>query len=98
MPVVLRHRVTGEVAAGMLRNAYDIMYYGALWWENTESAEALSGDALAAAGYGEGSDWDLLEIGEDRLKMMNVKLNNDSGRRLLLGRDGTITMERSRPR
>ncbi|GGD63562.1 hypothetical protein [Paenibacillus nasutitermitis] len=90
MPIVLRHRETGEIACGMLRNIYQFEYYGALWWEDEETAEIRMPQALQAAGYEDERDWDRLDIKEERLKIFNVKLNNDSGRRLILDRDGMI--------
>ncbi|NBD23436.1 hypothetical protein [Paenibacillus glycinis] len=95
MPTVLRHRVSGEIACGMLKNVYDFAYYGALRWDDNEKAEEESASALALAGYEDDSGWDALEVGEERLKLFNVKLNNDRGRRLLLQSDGTIAVIRS---
>ena len=46
MPIVLRHRNTGEIACGILRNVYDIAYYGALWWEDKETAETMMDDSF----------------------------------------------------
>jgi len=86
MPYVLWNRETGEVAAAVLRNVYDLPYYGAEWWETEE-------EAAAAAASRPG--WAPLEVDGARLKMFNVRLNNDSGRRLFLDGDGTIRIKRS---
>ncbi|MBW7456021.1 hypothetical protein ACFOLF_01455 [Paenibacillus sepulcri] len=90
MPIVLRHRHTGEIACGKLRNMYHFDYYGALWWENEETAEEQMQQGLQDAGYEDVRDWDRLEVKEERLKIFNVKLNNDGQRRLILDRDGLI--------
>lgn len=95
MAIVLRHRITGEIACGMLRNVYEFAYYGALWWEDMEKAETLFEEALASAGYAQDSAWELLEVKEERLKLFNVKLNNDPRRKLLLQNDGSITLIKS---
>lgn len=92
MAIVLRHRESGEIACAMLRNAYDFAYYGALWWEDMETAEQRYEEALASAGYELDSGWDLLEVKDERLKVFNVKLNNDARRKLLLLNDGSITL------
>ncbi|SEM85902.1 hypothetical protein [Paenibacillus sp. OV219] len=92
MAIVLRHRVTGEIACGMLSNVYQFVYYGALWWEDMEQAETLFEEELISAGYEQDSNWDLLEVKEARLKIFNVKLNNDPKRKLLLQNDGSITL------
>ncbi|QHW34552.1 hypothetical protein GZH47_29665 [Paenibacillus rhizovicinus] len=95
MPNVLRHRASGEIACGMLKNVYDFAYYGALWWDDNETAERSAASALAAAGYEDDTAWDVLEVKEERLKLFNVKLNNDSRRTLLLEPDGTISVVKS---
>lgn len=84
MPYVLRCRDTGEVAAAVLRNTYDLDYYGAEWWASEERA-----GAAAAARPG----WEPHLVSEQRLKVLNVKLNNDASRRLFLEDDGTLRVE-----
>ncbi|QYR19040.1 hypothetical protein KZ483_13750 [Paenibacillus sp. sptzw28] len=96
MPIVLRHRTTGEIACGLLQNVYNFAYYGALWWDDKETAEERSGQALTAAGFEQASDWELLEVKEERLKLFNVKLNNDPKRQLIMEGDGTITVVKGR--
>ncbi|XEC92537.1 hypothetical protein AB6A23_14110 [Paenibacillus tarimensis] len=90
MPVVCRHRSSGVIAAASLRNQYDLMYYGAVWWENIEEAEAAAAERLKELGFRYPEDWDLIETTEQRLKIMNVKLNNDSKRMLVMENDGSI--------
>lgn len=96
MPTVLRNRKTGEIACGILRNAYDIEYYGAYWWEDNEAAESrisqLLNDVLGV--YEEESSWEPFEVKDERLKMFNVKLNNDAKRRIYLLADGTIMIQK----
>ncbi|CAH1203417.1 hypothetical protein PAECIP111893_01963 [Paenibacillus plantiphilus] len=94
MPIVLRNRSTGEIACGRLRNVYDLMYYGAIGWEDKEAAERMMSEALASAGYDQESSWDLLEVKEERLKLFNVKLNNDPGRQLIMENDGGIVIRK----
>lgn len=85
MPYVLWNRETGEVATAVLRNVYDLDYYGAEWWETEEEA------AQAAASR---PGWTPIAVDASRLKLFNVKLNNDAGRRLYLDGDGTIRIKR----
>ncbi|MCI3922318.1 hypothetical protein MO973_18980 [Paenibacillus sp. TRM 82003] len=89
MPYILKHRDTGEVAAAVQRNKYDLDYFGALWWP--EEADALQ----AAAGRAE---WIAAHVTESKLKVLNVKLNNDAGRTLFLADDGTLRVETSSAR
>lgn len=95
MPIVLRHRESGEIACGMLKNVYEFAYYGALWWDDNETAEQLYAEALALAGYEDDGGWDLLSVKEERLKLFNVKLNNDGRRKLLLQPDGAVAVVKS---
>lgn len=85
MPYYLRHRETGEIAAGTLRNVYDLDYYGAAWWDTEEEA------ARAAASRPE---WIPTQVTEAKLKVFNVKLNNDAGRKLFIDDNGTLRVEK----
>lgn len=84
MPYVLQHRETEEIAAAFLRNMYDLEYWGARWWAVPDEAEA------AAAGD---PDWVVLHVTDSRLKLINVKLNNDPNRRLFMDEQGSIRVE-----
>jgi hypothetical protein len=86
MPYVIRNKVTGEIAAAVLRNIYDLDYWGAQWWDNAEEA----GQAAA-----ERADFEPLQVSDSRLKLLNVKLNNDPSRRLFLDDQGTIRVDGS---
>lgn len=86
MPYILRHQATGEVAAAFLRNKYDLAYWGVRWWEVSSEAE----QAAAAAGD---SGWSVAEVTDSRLKIMNVKLNNDPNRRLFIDEQGSIRID-----
>jgi hypothetical protein len=83
MPYVLRHRSTGEIAAATLRNVYDLDYWGAEWFADAGAAEN------AAAGR---PDWEPLHVTDSRLKILNVKLNNDPNRRLFMDDQGSISV------
>jgi hypothetical protein len=84
MPYILKHETTGLIAAATLRNIYDLDYYGAEWW--TSEDEALQ----VAAGR---SQWHPVHITEAKLKILNVKLNNNQNRSLFLNEDGTLRIE-----
>lgn len=92
MPIVLRHRDSGEIACGMLKNIYHFAYFGAIWWEDMDAAEREASDALVLAGYEDVVGWDALEVREERLKLFNVKLNNDGRRKLYLDPFGTLSV------
>lgn len=84
MPYVLRNKESGEIAAAVLKNIYDLDYWGAQWWADLGEAEQ------AAARH---PGWEPLQVTESRLKIMNVKLNNDTNRKLFMDEQGSIRVE-----
>jgi hypothetical protein len=89
MPYILKHQETGEVAAAVQRNVYDLDYYGALWWP--DEAEALQAAAVRP-------EWTPVQVAEAKLKVLNVKLNNDASRKLFMDDNGTLRVETSSAR
>lgn len=77
MPYVLRNERTGEVAAAMLRNSYDFTYFGVKWWNAREEAAQEQVDFLTEWQYADLAEWRVIEVGEDKLKTLNVKLKNN---------------------
>jgi hypothetical protein len=84
MPYLLRHQETGEIAAAFLRNKYDLEYWGARWWAAAEEAEAAATDHPG---------WAVEHVTDERLKIINVKFNNDPNRRLFMDEQGSIRVE-----
>jgi len=84
MPYVLQHKETGEIAAAFLRNTYDLDYWGALWWAVPDEAE------VAAV---RNPEWAVLQVADSKLKVINVKFNNDPNRRLFMDERGSIRVE-----
>ncbi|ALS28035.1 hypothetical protein IJ21_26390 [Paenibacillus sp. 32O-W] len=97
MPFVCRHRESGVIVAAWQRNVYDLPYYGVLWWETGEDAERESEARLSECGYDDISSWETVEVTESRVKLMNVKLNNNDARTVVLERDGSIQVSFERP-
>jgi hypothetical protein len=95
LPIIGRNRITGEIAAGFMKNVYQFTYYGAWWWDNEEKAEAAFEKDLAELGIANPGEWEAVEISEERLKLLNVKLNNDPRRRLYVADDGSLTIGRA---
>jgi hypothetical protein len=89
MPYIVKHQETGEVAAALQRNKYDLDYYGALWWPQEEEAQQA---AEAMPG------WIPVQLAEAKLKVLNVKLNNDASRKLFMDDNGTLRVETSSAR
>jgi len=77
MPYVLRHEITGEIAAAMLRNSYDFTYFGVKWWTSSEDAEQEQVDFLTEWQYADLTNWRVIEVDDNKLKTLNVKLKNN---------------------
>ncbi|WP_438444583.1 hypothetical protein [Gorillibacterium sp. sgz5001074] len=90
MPYVLQHKDTGELFSCFLTNIYDFRYYGVKVWEDREAAQAELGTITAEHGYDQPWEWEPVELGEDRVKMGNVKLNNNPDKRIYLTPEGKL--------
>lgn len=91
MPFVLKHKQSSFIYTGMLVNNYKIAFYGVKFWEDPAEAERdapefLAGEQLDAA------HWELIEVEEHTLKLMNVKLANNPRRRITYADDGTTAV------
>jgi len=93
LPYIRRNRTTGQIAAGFMKNVYQFTYYGARWWENEEEAEAAVATDLEELGLAGTGEWELIEVPEQRLKIMNVKLNNDPRRSIRMDDSGAVTID-----
>lgn len=89
MPYVLKHHATGEIAAAILRNVYDLEYYGAEWWASEEEAVQAAESR---------PEWSPVYVTESKLKLLNVKLNNDGSRKLFMDSNGTLLVKQSSAR
>lgn len=92
MLYVLRHTQSGEIAACIQKNNYDLDYYGAKHWDDESAAERERDDFLSMTGRDDLDLWQLLPVNEGRLKLFNVKLKNDPSRRLCLDPEGNMTV------
>ncbi|GAA3401189.1 hypothetical protein ACFFNY_14610 [Paenibacillus hodogayensis] len=94
MPYVLKHAESAELFACTLVNRYDLPYFGVKDWEDEEAAVREKAGFLEARGVGESSSWEVVPVTEMQLKLANVKLKNDPGRRVFLDEDGTLRLEK----
>jgi hypothetical protein len=94
MPYVLRNRESGEIAAAVMKNAYDLDYFGVRWWMDRDEAEREKGQLTAHLRPTERELWDVIPAEEADIKRMNVRLKNDPANRVLLGADGRLTVMR----
>lgn len=90
MPFVLKHKDTGEIFSCSLTNIYDFRYHGVKVWEDAAAAEAEKGSVTAEQGYDQPWEWEAVELPEERVKLCNVKLNNNPSRRIYLTGDGAL--------
>jgi len=86
---VLKHSSTGEIYSCTMINQYDIPYFGAKSWDDADAAREQYRDFLQH-NQEDPEQWELLEVEENRMKMFNVKLNNNPQRRIVLDADGRI--------
>jgi hypothetical protein len=79
MPYVIKHKTTNEIYSCELVNIYDIAYHGAKAWEDDEEAREQYEQFLEVRGEAV-DEWELLEVDENQMKLLNVKLNNNPSR------------------
>lgn len=90
MPFVLKQKQTAEILACELINHYDFKYHGVKAWNNHPAAEAEYASFLLGQGLDELWNWELFELDENQVKIGNVKLNNNSSKRLFLTPEGKM--------
>ncbi|WP_072327363.1 MULTISPECIES: hypothetical protein [unclassified Paenibacillus] len=90
MSYVLRHSVTGEIAACLQKNNYDLDYYGIRQWDSEQEAQEQKAMFLEQIGHDDEHRWLVLHLDESRVKLGNVKLKNDPARRLIMHPEGTL--------
>ncbi|WP_159887932.1 hypothetical protein [Paenibacillus puerhi] len=94
MSYVLRHADTGEIAACLQKNHYDLHYYGIRQWESEEEALEHKKRFLEQIGHDDDHRWLVLRLDEARVKLGNVKLKNDPSRRLIMHPEGALEADR----
>lgn len=84
MPFVLKHKQTAQIATDTLINSYKLPYYGTKFWDVESLAAEEISEYLALHGILDASQWEIIEIEENQMKLFNVKLKNDPTLRLYL--------------
>lgn len=90
MPYVLKHKETGEIFSCSLTNIYDFTYHGVKAWDELSEAAAECGPLAVEYGYNEPWLWEVTPLEENKLKLCNVKLNNNPSKRIYLLEDGRL--------
>ncbi|MDF2925356.1 MAG: hypothetical protein K0R57_4270 [Paenibacillaceae bacterium] len=90
MSYVLKHKETGEIYSCTLKNIYDFAYHGVKVWEDQTAAAGEFASLVAEAGYDQPWLWEVVPIEENKLKLCNVKLNNNPARRIYWLPDGRL--------
>ncbi|TVY07252.1 hypothetical protein [Paenibacillus cremeus] len=93
MPFVLRHAQTGEIAACVQRNNYNLDYFGVKQWSQSSEAEQEKEAFLDTLGFEDKDQWFVTSVTEDRVKVFNVKLKNDPSRRLIMDTAGLLSVQ-----
>jgi hypothetical protein len=90
MPFVIKEKETAEIYTCELINIYDFKYHGVKVWNNRAAAEAEYASFLLEQGLDELWSWEIIELEENQVKLGNVKLNNNSAKRLFLTPEGKM--------
>lgn len=93
MPFVLRHRESGEIAACVQKNIYDLDYYGVKWWDTKETAQSEKQSFFEWAELIDLDQWELREVDESQVKRFNVRLRNNPALRLYWMDDGQVEVK-----
>jgi hypothetical protein len=90
MPFVIKEKETAEIYTCELINIYDFKYHGVKVWNTRATAEAEYASFLLEQGLDELWSWEIIELEENQVKLGNVKLNNNSAKRLFLTTEGKM--------
>lgn len=90
MPYVLKHKETGEIFSCTLKNIYDFDYHGVKVWDDASAAASELGPLTAGQGDDQPWKWEVAELDEAKVKMCNVKLNNNPAKRIFLTAEGKL--------
>jgi len=91
LPYALKHNMTSELLACRQINKYELSYYGLKIWDSKEEALSECEAFLSGLGAGGMDDWSIVELDENKVKIGNAKLNNQSWKRLILNDDGSLS-------
>ncbi|NDI35552.1 hypothetical protein [Chengkuizengella sediminis] len=84
MPFVLKHRESSQIFTCNLINIYQLPYYGTKFWDTFKEAEEEAPTFLEQHQVNDSELWKVLEASEQKLKVFNVKLNNNSSNLLFI--------------
>lgn len=88
MPYVLKHQSNSEIYTCKLINIYDLPYHGTKFWDSLQAASEQAIPFLNSNGVEKAEEWNIIEVEDMQLKIFNVKLKNDPGRKLFLDEFG----------
>lgn len=90
MPFVLKHKETEEIHTCTLINHYDLEYHGVKAWNSLAAAEMEYASFLLEQGVDDLWNWEMFELGDNEVKIGNVRLNNNPSRHLYLIPEGKL--------
>ncbi|WP_248925804.1 hypothetical protein [Paenibacillus hamazuiensis] len=77
MPYVLKHKTTNQIYTCLLKNHYNLVYYGVKYWEEEDAALSERPAFLAEQGIADADQWAVVPLEENRMKLCNVKTKNN---------------------
>lgn len=93
MAWVLQNKETQEVWTGSIENNYGLLFHGVKFWDEQDVAAEQAHVFLEQQGIVDTESWQLQEVEEDRLKLFNVRLNNNPSKKLYLRNGGTFEVK-----
>ncbi|MDP5274125.1 hypothetical protein [Chengkuizengella axinellae] len=93
MPFVLKHKESAQIYTCTLINIYKLPYYGTQFWDSLQEAEEELPVFLEQEQVNDAKLWELYEITEQKLKVCNVKLNNNEMKVLYLNDEKIPTVK-----
>ncbi|NBI27884.1 hypothetical protein [Chengkuizengella marina] len=84
MPFVLKHKESSQIFTCTLINIYQLPYYGTKFWDKLKHAEQEANAFLEQHQVNDPELWTVFEVSEQKLKIFNVKLNNNNAKSLFI--------------
>ncbi|TBL80400.1 hypothetical protein EYB31_08270 [Paenibacillus thalictri] len=77
MPYVLKHKTTSQLYSCLMKNNYNLVYYGVKYWDWEDEANKEAAEFLGGQGAEDSAEWEVFRMEENRIKLCNVKLKSN---------------------
>jgi hypothetical protein len=90
---VLQHKLTHQIYTCMLINIYQLQYYGIKFWNDEQTSMEQFESFLNSQSIIDPENWIIIQLDENRMKMGNVKLKNNSQNLLFLNENNQFEIK-----